>query len=167
MKLLKYFFKKGMLPIYAAIGILFGGAVAYVTDSKISVFFILSVFCLALFLRFTDDIFDYERDKGKKPQHLTKITLCLLALAAALLFTVFNVIVFRLLGFLSIIFVLYALAQEKFVILQGFFAFFYSLYSIALFILPSFDFTAPIGVFLALSLIIPIFFGIYKRSKRK
>ena len=148
------------------LSLIFGWLIPLVSGGEFSVFFTLGIFCFISLLRFLDDFFDYENDRGRKQQYLSKNALLVLITVSAILFVAFNCLAFGLWGLLCILFLGYALLEERFTFLQSFLMLLFSLYAILL-TSRSASINIPSWIFLGLSLILPILFGIYKRSKRK
>ena len=120
MKLIKYLFYKCKLPIYLAAAAVFAFVLTLITDGGASVFLKLLPVVLALLmtLRASDDYFDYEKDSGRKTQHLTKKQLVVLGCALAALYVMLNVSFYGILGLLSLIAVGYILLMEKLPLLK-------------------------------------------------
>ncbi len=167
MKVLKYFFKKGMLPVYLLLSIALSLFIPFIVGSAFSHWLVLCIFSLVMLLRFTDDFFDFEKDRARREQYISKKALLVFMITSSVLFVVFNVLCFGSWGLLSALFVLYSLAEEKIELLQSFLMFLYSLYVILLMSRPNIGINIPSAMYLCAALILPVIFGIYKRSKRK
>lgn len=115
MKLIKYLFRKFMLPVYIIISAVISIIFTLVAGADFSVFLRMLpvVLCLLLLLRASDDLFDYETDSTKKTQHLSKKALIILASVIALLYISLNVAFYGLIGLISIAAVVYIPIQEK------------------------------------------------------
>ena len=114
MKLIKYLFYKWKLPIYAALSAVFSLMFMLVTTGNIDVFLrmLTVVLCLLLTLRASDDIFDYERDSGRKTQHLSKNQLIIFGCTLSVIYVLLNILFFGVFGVLSLAAVAYILLME-------------------------------------------------------
>lgn len=115
MKLIKYLFYKWKLPIYAAISAVISLVLTLITNSGAEVFLRMLpvVLSLLLVLRSSDDIFDYERDSGRKTQHLSRNQLIIFGCVMAALYVLLNILFFGVFGVLSLAAVAYILLMEK------------------------------------------------------
>lgn len=123
MKLIRYLFRKMLLPCY----ILIAGA--------ISAIFMLAanggwsellrmlpvVLLLLLMMRAADDYFDYEKDSERRTQHLSKRALILLFSICAAVFVTINILFYGAFGTISLAAVLYILLMDKLPLLKLFF----------------------------------------------
>ena len=80
-------------------------------------FNILEPLLLILLVRFIDDYFDYEKDKGKR---IDKKNLIILICFVSLLYIVLNIVLYNYLGLLSIVIVAYFFLMNKIEILKIF-----------------------------------------------
>lgn len=93
-------------------------------------------------LRIQDDIYDYDRDKAKKKQYLTKKQLIFTDAVMWLILIVSNVLSFGVMGLLAILIPAYTFLWEKFPPLKVLFAPLVFLY----YVLPTTDMPIPISL---------------------
>ena len=115
MKLIKYLLYKSKLLIYTGLSAVISLVLMLITGSVIAVFMRMLpvVLCLLLALRASDDIFDYEKDSGKKTQYLSKKQLIAFGCSLSALYVLLNVMFFGILGLCSIAAVGYIILMEK------------------------------------------------------
>lgn len=122
MKVLKYLFRKGMLPLYCLASAVISFVFSCSTGGGESVFVRLlpMVLCILLLLRGLDDHADFEKDAGTKTQHLSKQGLLMLILLAAVCFISLNLLFYGAKGFFSLAAVGFFLLMQKLPLLKTF-----------------------------------------------
>ena len=120
MKLIKYLFYKWKLPIYAALSAVISLVLMLITSSGIAVFLRMLpvVLSLLLTLRASDDFFDFEKDIGRKTQHLNKKQLIIFGCFLSVIYVLLNMLFFGVVGLCSIAALGYILLMEKFPLLK-------------------------------------------------
>lgn len=122
MKVLKYLFRKGMLPLYCLAAAVISFVFSCSTGGGGSVFVRIfpMVLCILLLLRGLDDHADFEKDAGTKTQHLSKQGLLMLILLAAVCFISLNLLFYGAKGFFSLAAVGFFLLMQKLPLLKTF-----------------------------------------------
>lgn len=122
MKVLKYLFRKGMLPLYFLASAVISFVFSCSTGGGGSVFVRIfpMVLCILLLLRGLDDHADFEKDAGTKTQHLSKQGLLMLILLAAVCFISLNLLFYGAKGFFSFAAVGFFLLMQKLPLLKTF-----------------------------------------------
>ncbi len=167
MRAVKYFFRKYMLVIYALVSLFFTALISATVGTAFSpglFFILLTLLCM---IRVTDDIFDFEKDVQRKEMLLNKKELAILDIALAVIFCAANIFSYGYIGIAALLFVPYVILEEKFTVMQQFLMFLLSLYYLTVSSPEDLVLTAPIAIFLILALIMPLFYGVYKRSRAK
>lgn len=120
MKLIKYLFRKFILPIYVIISSILALIFTLATAGKFPLFLQMLpiILCLLLTLRASDDVFDYENDLLTKKQYLNKLELTIFACLTAAVFVLLNFMYYGIKGLVSIAALGYILLQEKFPLLK-------------------------------------------------
>ena len=121
MNVLRYWFRRGLAVIYLAAAAVLTGVFVYYTENCTLLQFLRTlpaVYTLLLLLRTADDRFDYEKDKGRKPQFLTENQLCIQFAVCGILCTALHVLAFGTAGILGIAAVLFIPLSEKFPLLK-------------------------------------------------
>lgn len=115
MKLIRYLLNKALLPLYVLAAAVISAVLALFSDDFLSAFLRMLPIVLSLLitLRAFDDIFDYERDSGRKTQHLSKRALIIFACVMSAAYVLLNLFFYGLWGALSIAAVGYILLMEK------------------------------------------------------
>ena len=148
----KYLIKKWY---YLLAGIIIFLLLNYVLKIHIS---ILEIICLFFFIRFVDDLFDYEKDEGKR---LNKTPLVILSIAAGLSYIVINVINHDFYGLISVGVILYILLMNKLSFLKPFALSFTLLYYLSI----SASYSYVWLIYIICSFIIGLIFKYAKRYK--
>lgn len=148
----KYLIKKWY---YLLAGIIIFLLLNYVLKIHIS---ILEIICLFFFIRFVDDLFDYEKDEGKR---LNKTPLVILSIAAGLSYIVINVINHDFYGLISVGVILYILLMNKLSFLKPFALSFTLLYYLSI----SANYSYVWLIYIICSFIIGLIFKYAKRYK--
>ena len=122
MKVLKYLFRKGMLPLYCLAAAVISFVFSCSTGGGGSVFLRIfpMVLCILLLLRGRDDHADFEKDAGTKTQYLSKQGLLMLILLAAVCFISLNLMFYGAKGFFSLAAVGFFLLMQKLPLLKTF-----------------------------------------------
>lgn len=107
--MIKYLLKKWY---YILIGLVI--YIIYLKLFKIS-FNIVEPLLLVFLIRFTDDFFDFEKDKGKRA---SKKNLIFLVCLFSLIYIVLNVVLYKNIGLISIIIIVYLFLMNKIDILK-------------------------------------------------
>lgn len=115
MKLIKYLFRKFMLPSYIIISAVISVIFTFTAHCGMPVFLRMTAVTLLilLILRAWDDICDFESDSKRKRQYLSKKELIILVCTLSAAFTGVNVLFYGLTGLISIAAVGYILLMEK------------------------------------------------------
>ncbi len=167
MRVVKYFLRKWMLVIYALVSLLFTTLIGYLASVgfSLSLFFILlTALCM---IGVTDVIFDFKNDAERKVQLLSQRELIILDVVLAIIFCAANIFTYGYIGIAGCLFVPYIILEEKFTVMQKFLMFLMSLYYLTVVSPNGLVISIPTAVFMILSLIIPLFYSAYKRSRAK
>ncbi|MDD6395689.1 MAG: hypothetical protein PUB37_05845 [Firmicutes bacterium] len=167
MRMVKYFLRRSMLVIYSLISLFFTVLISLIACVNFSVNLFFVLVTLLCMIRVTDDIFDFERDAQRRTQLLSKKELVLLDIALSVIFCTANIFSYGYIGTVALLFVPYVILEEKFTVMQQFLMFLLSLYYLTVSSPAGLLLTVPTYVFLIFSLIIPLFYGVYKRSRSK
>ena len=125
MSYLRYFCKGGKLPFYTALSLAFGFLMALLLQAWRDVLLLCRlaslILLLMLLLRLADDIFDYEKDREKKAQPLTRRQLLGTAIVLMGIFTLLNLWFFGLPGLGGLLVLAYLWVQQKVSFMKPFF----------------------------------------------
>ncbi len=115
MKLIRYFLNKAMLPLYILAAAVMSMVIALFSDELLTAFLRMLpiVLCLLIALRAFDDASDYEKDSGRKTQHLSKRGLVILAWTMSAVYVLLNILLYGMWGAVSIAAVAYILLMDK------------------------------------------------------
>ncbi len=103
MKLIRYYFRRPILPLYAVISAVISGVFTLTAGMDKEIFLRMTavILPLLLFIRAADDFYDFDKDRGKKAQYLERHELILLAVILAVIFTALNIFFFGLTGVIA------------------------------------------------------------------
>lgn len=170
MKVLLYLWQGKKLLFYIALSVVISLAMSLTLGALRDFLLILKLFALSfllfILLRTADDYFDFEKDRGRKEQPLSKRGILSIMLVVAALFVGLNVLFYLLYGLCSIIVLGYLLAQQKVGFLKLFFMPIVSAYYFYLNRTGDLPYLA-IGIYLAVCLILSVAFYIFKRKRFK
>ncbi len=115
MKLIKYLFRKLMLPSYIIASAVISAVFTLTAQGGIPVFLRMTAVTLLilLILRAYDDISDFEKDSKRRKQYLSRKELIILACILSVSFVVLNTVFYGFTGLISIAAVGYILLMEK------------------------------------------------------
>ena len=115
MKLIKYLFRKFMLPSYIIVSAVISVIFTLTAQCGIPVFLRMTAVTLLilLILRAFDDISDFESDSKRKKQYLSRKELIILACTLSVSFVVLNAVFYGFTGLISIAVLGYILLMEK------------------------------------------------------
>lgn len=170
MKVLRYLWMSGRLLFYIAFSAVISLLMSLILWNSGGVLLFVKLFALALpiilLLRFADDFFDYEKDKEKKEQPLSRRGILIIMLIVGAIFIILNVLFYSLLGLCSIFILAYILVQQKAEFLK---IFFMTLASAHYFCFNRTDDMPilPICIFLAVCLILSAAFYFFKMKRAK
>lgn len=167
MRAVRYFLRKSMLVVYAMLSLIFTTMISFTTGVVFSPNLFLILLTVLCMIRVTDDIFDFEKDAQRKEQLLNKKELVILDIALAVIFCAANIFSYGYMGIVALLFVPYVVLEEKFTVMQRFLMFLLLLYYLMVSSPAGLVLTVPTAVFLILALIMPLFYGAYKRSRAK
>ncbi len=151
--------------IYLVISFLIMSLFCFAIKQPLSIAVWINIYLILLILRVTDNIYDYEKDLAYKNTLYSKKQLYQLNAVFNSLFFILNIYLYKSLGLLSIVFIGYVFLQEKHKVLQPFLMMFLSLYLLRTYSFSIASMNVRIYGFLIVTIILPLFFGVYKRSK--
>ena len=114
MKIINYFLKDFKFIIYLFGALILSLLFGVMTNTGCIGFYrlLLPVFCILFILRLNDDINDYEKDKERKKQYLSKKQLVLTEIFLCCIFLFTNIFLFKLKGIYAVFIVIYILLLE-------------------------------------------------------
>ena len=168
MNLLKYLFSHKRTLLYLALALVISAIFVFLSKAQMWLALTGIFFLLALLMRIADDIFDYEKDAERgRVCELSKKGLALLYLVLSLIFLALHILAFCAWGLAALLFIGYILLEERVEILQRTFMLILSC-SYLLLLCGEINLrSVAVDLWLAISLIAPTLFAIYKRRKRK
>lgn len=170
MKVLRYLWQGGKLLFYITFSVVISLIISLILRGIWDFSLFLKLFALSfllfVLLRAADDYFDYEKDRRRKKQPLTKRGILYLMLVVAAFFVWLNVLFYSFFGLCSIIVLGYLLAQQKAEFLKLFFMPVVSAFYFYFNRTGNMPFLA-IGIYLAVCLILSLAFYFFKRKRSK
>ena len=168
MNLLKYLFSHKRTLLYLALALVLSAIFVFLSKAQMWLALTGIFFLLALLMRIADDYCDYEKDSERgRVCELSKKGLALLYLVLSLIFLALHILAFGAWGLVALLFIGYILLEERAEILQRVFMLILSC-SYLLLLCGEINLrSVAIDLWLAISLIAPTLFAIYKRRKRK
>ena len=168
MNLLKYLFSHKRTLLYLALALVLSAIFVFLSKAQMWLALTGIFFLLALLMRIADDIFDYEKDAERgRVCELSKKGLALLYLVLSLIFLALHILAFGAWGLAALLFIGYILLEERVEILQRTFMLILSC-SYLLLLCGEINLrSVAVDLWLAISLIAPTLFAIYKRRNRK
>ena len=168
MNLLKYLFSHKRTLLYLALALVLSAIFVLISGRPMWLALTGIFFLLALLMRIADDFFDYEKDTERgRVCELSKKGLALLYASLSAIFVAIHILVFGAWGLAALLFIGYILLEERVEVLQRVFMLILSC-SYLLLLCGEINFrSVAIDLWIAISLIAPTLFAIYKRRKRK
>ena len=168
MNLLKYLFSHKRTLLYLALALVLSAIFVFLSKAQMWLALTGIFFLLALLMRISDDFFDYEKDTERgRVCELSKKGLALLYLVLSLIFLALHILAFGAWGLAALLFIGYILLEERAEMLQRAFMLILSC-SYLLLLCGEINLrSVAVDLWLAISLIAPTLFAIYKRRKRK
>ena len=168
MNLLKYLFLHKRTLLYLALALVLSAIFVFLSKAQMWLALTGIFFLLALLMRIADDFCDYEKDAERgRACELSKKGLALLYAVLSVIFLALHIFAFGAWGLAALLFVGYILLEERVEILQRAFMLILSC-SYLLLLCGEINLrSVAIDLWLAISLIAPTLFAIYKRRKRK
>lgn len=125
MSFLRYFLKDGRLFLYTAISALISLLMVVLLqahrDSMLYCRLVLLTLLILLLSRLADDDSDYEKDRDKKEQPLSKCQIRLTAVVTMIIFVLLNLYFYQVSGLGSLCILVYLLLQQKAEMMKVFF----------------------------------------------
>lgn len=125
MSFLRYFLKDGRLFLYTAISEVIGLPMVVLLQAHRDIMLYCRLVLLTLLIlflsRLADDDFDYEKDRDKKEQPLSKRQIRLTAAVIGFIFVLLNLYFYRMSGLGSLCILVYLLLQQKAEMMKVFF----------------------------------------------
>ena len=125
MSFLRYFLKDGRLFLYTAISALISFIMVVLLKAHRNIMLYCRLLLLTLLilflLRLADDYSDYEKDRDKKEQQLSKRQILLTVAVTMIIFVLLNLYFYQVSGLVSLCILVYLLLQQKVEIMKMFF----------------------------------------------
>ena len=168
MNLLKYLFLHKRTLLYLALALVLSAIFVFLGEEPMWLALMGIFFLLAFLMRIADDLCDYEKDAERgRACELSKKGLALLYAVLSVIFLALHIFAFGAWGLAALLFVGYILLEERVEILQRAFMLILSCSYLLLLCGEINIRSVAVDIWLAISLIAPTLFAIYKRRKRK
>ena len=168
MNLLKYLFLHKRTLLYLALALVLSAIFVFLSGDQMWLALTGIFFLLAFLMRIADDFCDYEKDAERgRVCELSKKGLALLYAVLSVIFLALHIFAFGAWGLTALLFVGYILLEERVEILQRAFMLILSCSYLLLLCGEINVRSVAVDLWLAISLIAPTLFAIYKRRKRK
>lgn len=125
MSFLRYFLKDGRLFLYTAISAIISFLMVVLLQAHRNIMLycrlVLLTLLILFLLRLADDYSDYEKDRDKKEQQLSKRQILLTVAVTMIIFVLLNLYFYQVSGLVSLCILVYLLLQQKVEIMKMFF----------------------------------------------